>query len=149
MDDVGAALEKILGNPDFARLVKDLGGTDNGDLVNRLPEVMEALGPLLGGSAGTEAKGVEIPTADDGEGAKEAALGDGGGENGLSPPQTVIGRRPFNRADAEKLFLALRPYLGDRRRDLVDRCMSVMKMGDLLKAAGLMSPASGRRSGEA
>ncbi len=149
MEDVGAAVEKILRNPDFARLVKDLGGTDNEDLVNRLPEVMETLGPLLGGSAGTESKGEILPEGDDGEDASEAPVGNGGTENGLSPPQTVIGRRPFNRSDAEKLFLALRPYLGDRRRELVDRCMSVMKMGDLLKAAGLTSPASGRRSGEA
>ena len=53
----------------------------------------------------------------------------------------------YNRTNAERLFLALRPYLGERRRGLVDRCVSVMKMGELLKAVG-MNPGQGE-SGEA
>ena len=145
MEDLGAAVERIMADPAFSKMVKELGGGDGGDLMEKLPRVMETLGPMLGGSV-HEGEGAEKAESrnDDGGDSKPGPVG---GEQ-TAPPQTgiapdgipaAIGRRAWNRSDAEKLFLALKPYLGERRRDLADRCVSLLQMGELLKAAGLIS----------
>ena len=46
-EDIGAAVERILRDPAFSGLVRELGGEDV-DLASRLPEAMKLLGPLLG-----------------------------------------------------------------------------------------------------
>ena len=148
MEDLGAAVERIMADPAFSKMVKELGGGDGGDLMEKLPRVMETLGPMLGGSVHDVEKGQQT-----GESSRPGETGEskpdpGGGEqaapltsspipNGGAP--AMIGRKTWNRSDAEKLFLALKPYLGERRRDLADRCVSLMQMGELLKAAGLIT----------
>lgn len=121
MEDIGAAVERILADPEFARMVKEMGGGERGDLMAKLPEVMETLGPIFGGLGRTGEEGDPPAGAD---------------SQAVAPAGRDPGRTPYNRSNAEKLFLALRPYLGERRRGLVDRCVSVMKMGELLKAVG-------------
>ena len=130
MEDIGAAVERILADPEFGRMVKELGGGESGDLTAKLPEVMETLGPIFGGVGKT---GEERDPAKEAELQSAAPSSEGRG----------AGRVPYNRSNAEKLFLALRPYLGERRRGLVDRCVSVMKMGEILKAVGMTPGASG------
>ena len=145
MEDLGAAVERIMADPAFSRMVKELGGGDGGDLMEKLPRVMETLGPMLGGSAHDGEKGEAASrTGESGESKPDP----GGGEQAAPLPSTpipnggspaMIGRKPWNRSDAEKLFLALKPYLGERRRNLADRGVSLMQMGELLKAAGLIT----------
>ena len=152
MEDLGAAVERIMADPAFSKMVKELGGGDGGDLMEKLPRVMETLGPMLGGSVhdGEGEKKTDSRSDEAGTSEPEPVASKpepGGGEQtaqpgtGIAPggfPAT-IGRRPWNRSDAEKLFVALKPYLGERRRDLADRCVSLLQMGELLKAAGLIS----------
>ncbi len=142
MEDIAAAAERILSNPEFARVVREMGGGDSGDLMSRLPDVMATLGPLLnsvrgpeddsGSGSGPETDGPE-PGRTEGE---EPTISppEKNGESGPMP--AVIGKKPFRKTDAERLFLALRPYLGERRKTMLDRCVSVMQMSDLLKAVG-------------
>ena len=143
MEDLGAAVERIMADPAFGKMVKELGGGDMGDLRERVPQVMETLGPLLGGMDGEK---------DGGEGteakpASREASEDNGADSAV--PAVLTGHKSWDRTNAERLFLALKPYLGDRRRDLVDRCLSVMRMGALLKSAGLTAGLSeGRGSRE-
>ena len=134
MEDIGAAVERIMADPEFARMVKELGG-DGGDLMEKLPGVMETLGPILGGAG----RG-----ADSQNGGKNPDESSGAAEKPVPHPLAPSngGTERYNRTNAERLFLALRPYLGERRRGLVDRCVSVMKMGEILKAVG-MTPGSG------
>ena len=129
-EDIGAAVERILKDPAFSNLVRELGGGDGTDLMGRLPEVMKTLGPILGSGGGG---------ADPGETKPDGPKPDPPpAEQSAAPvPVEVIGKKPFSRGNAEKLFLALRPYLGDRRRTMVDRCVSVMQMTELMKAAGI------------
>ena len=140
MDDLGAAVERIMADPAFSKMVKELGGGDGVDLMEKLPRVMETLGPLLGGSGG-ESAGKKDTGGESTVPETMQASSEGTGETvrtdiyGSIP--ALIGRKPYNRSDAEKLFLALKPYLGQRRRELADRCVSLMQMGELLKAAGL------------
>ncbi len=143
MEDLGAAVERIMADPAFGRMVKEFGGGDVGDLRERVPQVMETLGSLLGGTEGEKdgGEGMEAKPA-----SREASE-DNGAESTV--PAVLTGHKSWDRTNAERLFLALKPYLGDRRRDLVDRCLSVMRMGALLKASGLTSGLSeGRGSRE-
>lgn len=133
MEDLGAAVERIMADPAFSRMVKELGGGDSGDLMEKLPQVMETLGPILGGDNADK-------TADPPPEKKEE---DRKAENPLPQISAVVGKRPYSRTNAEKLFIALRPYLGDRRREMVDRCVQVMQMGDLLRAAGAAAGLNG------
>ena len=154
MEDLGAAVERIMADPAFSRMVKELGGGDGGDLMEKLPKVMETLGPMLGGGNGGEA----VPSSPGSSGTRAAPAessgtaepgaepgAESGAESGAGPAMPAdgilskAGSRPYNRSDAEKLFLALKPYLGERRRELADRCVSLMQMGELMKAAGLLS----------
>ena len=141
MEDLGAAVERIMADPAFSRMVKELGGGDGGDLMEKLPKVMETLGPMLGGGNGGEA----APSSPGSSGTRTAPSepAESGAEPEPAMPAEGImskaGGRPYNRSDAEKLFLALKPYLGERRRELADRCVSLMQMGELMKAAGLLS----------
>ena len=142
MEDLGAAVERIMTDPAFSRMVKELGGGDGGDLMEKLPKVMETLGPMLGGGNGGEA----VPSSPGSSGTRAApAESSEPAESGAGPAMPAdgilskAGSRPYNRSDAEKLFLALKPYLGERRRELADRCVSLMQMGELMKAAGLLS----------
>ena len=57
MEDLGAAVERIMADPAFSKMVKELGGGDGGDLMEKLPRVMETLGPMLGGSVHDGEKG--------------------------------------------------------------------------------------------
>lgn len=142
MEDIAAAAERILSNPEFARVVREMGGGDGGDLMSRLPDVMATLGPLLnsvrasgedlGSGSGTETDGPGPGRTEEEDPAVSSREKDG--ESGPMP--AVIGKKPFRKTDAERLFLALRPYLGERRQIMLDRCVSVMQMSDLLKAVG-------------
>ena len=54
MPDISGMIEKIMQNPEFAGMVKELrgdGGTGDvqGDIMSKLPEVMAMLSPMLGG----------------------------------------------------------------------------------------------------
>ena len=148
MEDLGAAVERIMADPAFGRMVKELGGGDMGDLRERVPQVMETLGPLLGGMGKEKDEEAEEGDTADAPASREVPADNV--ENSAGPA-VLSGHKPYSRTDAERLFLALKPYLGDRRRDLVDRCLSVMRMGALLKAAGLtpgLSDGAGRGSRE-
>ena len=142
MEDLAAAVERIMADPAFGKMVKELGGGDMGDLRERVPQVMETLGPLLGGMDGKK---------DEGEGAAPEPAQRETSDDGADhvKPTVLTVPKSWDRTNAERLFLALKPYLGDRRRDLVDRCLSVMRMGALLKASGLTAGLSeGRGSRE-
>ena len=103
--------------------------------MNRLPDVMAALGPFLN-SVGDGKKDPSDGADPGGEG--EEMSGESRAEEAESGSlPAVIGKKPFRKTDAERLFLALKPYLGERRQNMVDRCVSVMQMSNLLKAAGV------------
>ena len=136
-EDIGAAVERIMRDPAFAGLVKELGGGESADLMSRLPEVMKTIGPILGavGEKGPAQEAADTEASPDPAPAKQ--------ETAAPVPVEVLGKKPFSKSNAEKLFLALKPYLGNRRRDMVDRCVSVMRMSELMKAAGIAGTVSG------
>lgn len=131
-DDIASMVEKIMQNPEFREIVGELRGSRENnpggdDLMSRLPEVMASLSPLLS-SAGTGA-------------------GDSSSEKG-SPPNDggetpVVSGGKFNRKNAERLLAALKPYLRASRCGIIDKCMSVMQISELIGAAGGLGAIAG------
>ena len=108
--DLNAVLEGILKNPDFQKLASDLGKTPDGeDPLSRLPKMLATVAPLLEGKKEEEKVEMEIrPSA-----------------------------QKLNKNNAERLLTALKPYLSENRRALVDQCVNVLQIGDLVSALGL------------
>ena len=121
--DIGSIVERIMKDPEFVGLVNELRGTENGevpdpaDISSRLPEMLRGLAPMLG------------------SGEKKEEDGKKGEEEKEPVPAPRFGS--FNRANAERLLAALKPYLGERRREMIARCVSVLQITDLIGAAGL------------
>jgi hypothetical protein len=124
-EDIGSMVEKIIGNPEFQTLVGELRGSSSGEqpdadaLMSRLPEVMARLSPLL--SSAESAPDHTKPPAD----------------------APVVSGGKFNRKNAERLLAALKPYLRASRCGIIDKCMSVMQIGDLIGAAGGLGALTG------
>lgn len=130
-DDIASVVEKIMGNPEFQDMVKELRGENaasGGDLMERLPEVMAALSPILA-SSGTGKESGGTAEMNGGE------AGDGKGDEGPAP--VVRGGR-LNRRNAERLLAALRPYLSAGRCGIIDKCVSVMQITEMIDASGAL-----------
>ena len=135
-EDLSAAIEKIMKNPEFVGLVKELRGSDESvertseELMAKLPEVMEQLSPMFGGSGGDSPK-------------EEKAESDGSAD----VPAPIITKSPgsFNKSNAERLLRALKPYLSERRCSVIDQCVSVMQLTDLIGASGVLNGLTGRQ----
>lgn len=122
-DQLQNAVQSILRDPAFGKLLSEVQGKREDEppavpaitpeMMAKLPQMMTALAPLVGSSAGeSHAKkegGDTKSTANDAE------------------------RR-------KKLLMALRPYLSEGRRDALDGIVKVTEMTDLL--GGLHLPGS-------
>ena len=109
-EDLNGVLEGILKNPEFLKLANELKGSGAGeDPLSRLPEMLATVAPLLEGKKEEEKVELEIrPSA-----------------------------QKLNKNNAERLLTALKPYLSENRRALVDQCVNVLQIGDLVSALGL------------
>ena len=120
MPDISGMIEKIMQNPEFAGMVKELrgdGGTGDvqGDIMSKLPEVMAMLSPMLGG---------------------QGKLGDGGPKEEKSEKNSEIRHLKsidrYDKTRATRLMSALKPYLSPERCTMIDKCMSVLQLGDVM-----------------
>ncbi len=122
-NDIGGIISKIIKNPEFAEMVKEIKGSNesSGDvqkeMLDKLPEVMSMVSPLLSSSSETaESKGQN-------------------GEQVEQPKESKIGKK-YDKGNAEKLMRALKPYLKPERQQMIDRCMSVMQLSDVVNTLG-------------
>lgn len=120
-NDISGMIAKIIQNPEFADMVKEIRGGDEStdevqkEMMEKLPGVLSMVSPLIGGNAS------EGETKDRSEGEKS--------EEKPAPPKYDKGR-------AEKLMGALKPYLKPERQQIIDKCMSVMQLSDVMGAFG-------------
>ena len=129
-DDIASMVEKIMQNPEFREIVGELRGSRENnpggdDLMSRLPEVMASLSPLLSSAGSGEAPPDQGSPPNDG---------------GETP---VVSGGKFNRKNAERLLAALKPYLRASRCGIIDKCMSVMQISELIGAAGGLGAIAG------
>lgn len=118
--DLSEMLKKIIENPEFAGMVSELRGDGDSEsasreMLEKLPGVMEMVKPMLesGAAANHEEK-------------KES-------DKQLNQPQVL---KKYDKARAEKLMYALKPYLSTTRCEIIDKCVSVLQIGDVMSVLG-------------
>ncbi len=125
--DLSAIISKIIRNPEFGEMVREIRGDDDAgktqeELLSALPGVMESVAPLLGGIGG--------------EKNDNKAEEDSAGEAAESKAVSVGSFQKYDRCRAEKLMCALKPYLKPERCQVIDRCLSLLQLGDVMGAIG-------------
>ena len=124
-EDLSSVIEKIIKNPEFAGMVSEIKGgsqESSGDvsqeMMKKLPDVMKMVSSMFGGS--DSGKDEVQPTA-------------------LTKPSSSgvgLPSAKYDKARAEKLLHALKPYLNSGRGEIIDRCLSVMQISDIARAVG-------------
>lgn len=113
--DISAIISKIIENPEFAGMVNDLrgGGGDSAqtskEMLDKLPEVMKMVSPMFSGKTS---------------------------EKSSSPVPVKTGGVKYDKVRATKLMQALKPYLSHERGEIIDKCVSVMQIGDIVESLG-------------
>ncbi len=118
--DLSEMLKKIIENPEFAGMVGELRGDGDSEsasreMLEKLPGVMEMVKPMLE-SGGTGEKSQE-------------------NEKKENEPHPAILKK-YDKVRAEKLMCALKPYLNPTRCEMIDKCISVMQIGDVMNVLG-------------
>ncbi len=150
--DISALLKQVMENPQFGAMVDSMKGQLGGDggsldlsgMLEKLPTLMNVLGPMMGSGGTGQNTGEAVPAAAVAEEEKaEPAAAPVGAQN-----QLRLGEKPFfkpgSRDKRNKLLAALKPYLSPARCSLVDRAMSAMQLGELL---GTVMPGDGQGQG--
>ena len=122
--DISAMIKGIMGNPEFASLVKELKGDDGknggdvqGEIMDKLPEILSMLSPMMSG-------------------AKEQSEPSKSQANSPTVPLLPKSIEKHDKAKAERLMTAIKPYLSPERCAIIDKCMSVMQIGDIMNVLG-------------
>ncbi len=142
--DISALLKQVMENPQFGAMVDSMKGQLGGDggtldlsgVMDKLPTLMNVLGPMMGqmgqnpASDATKEEAVPAASVENEPPAEAVATS--------AVPQNPIGLgngpffKPGSRDKRNKLLAALKPYLSPARCSLVDRAMSAMQLGELL-----------------
>ena len=132
MPDLTQTVESIMSSPEFAGIINELRGGDTsgsapplaqGEILSRLPEVMAMLKPLIGTGNSAESSAPPIKNEPEPE---------------TIPPEAkavaAILPKKYDKSRAEKLMAALKPYLSSNRCEIIDKCVSVMQITDVMEA---------------
>ncbi|MBQ8641284.1 MAG: hypothetical protein IJ480_03630 [Clostridia bacterium] len=151
--DISGMLRQMMDNPQFGAMVNavksqmgdgESGGMDMAKMMEKLPEMMQMLGPVMGAFAQKEDSHTadEEPVKTDEHKAQEADAEKKEAEVQDSEEKEEAGAgklpegsymfKPGNRDKRNKLLCALKPYLSPARCALVDRAMSAMQLGEIL-----------------
>lgn len=151
--DLSGMLRQVMENPQFGQMIQAMkaqmgtdgnGGVDPAKVMEKMPEMMAMLGPVLGNMGQPDSKpessaAGNTDTAEKGEekseetGQTEEASQEINHSDGTQFSQFgSMFFRPGSREKRNKLLSALKPYLSPARCALVDRAMSAMQMGELL-----------------
>ena len=134
--DISSMINKIISDPSFAEMIGGMKGTESGktaeemsrDIASKLPDVMAMLAPMLSssGDGKKETDNIDPP----GEaGNKESASKSSSGKSDMVS-------KKYDKAHAEKLLYAIKPYLSRNRCEIIDKCVSVMQITDVVNAFG-------------
>lgn len=127
--DISEMVKGIMQNPEFAGLIRELRGEQGkdssdvqGEIMKKLPEIMSMLGPMLNGQSGGEKQDSTPKTSKDGRSGEAAGA------------KLVKSLDKFDKTKAARLMSALKPYLSHERCEMIDKCMSVIQIGDVMTA---------------
>lgn len=124
-EDLTSVIEKIIQNPEFAGMVNSMRGESeqkntadiSKEMMNKLPGVMSMVSSML------NSDGEENTKHKNSDESKKI--------------NSVLSGLNISRHDkdkAEKLLRALRPYLNGNRCEIIDKCVSVMQITDVVGA---------------
>jgi len=124
-EDLSSVIEKIIKNPEFAGMVNEIkgGGQESAsdvseEMMKKLPDVMKMVSSMFGSNETKTDKAADA----------------------VSEPNLIETKLPlskkYDKARAEKLLYALKPYLHGGRGDIIDKCLSVMQISDIARAIG-------------
>ncbi|MBQ9996936.1 MAG: hypothetical protein IJP32_11225 [Clostridia bacterium] len=128
---ISQMVEQIMKNPELTGIINELrGGTGNAtpvsqtEILSHLPDVMAMLKPFTGGQGEREAAAPEkeeksepVPKTEEPAKAVSAVL-----------------PKKYDKNRAEKLMGALKPYLSRDRCEIIDKCVSVIQITDIVEA---------------
>ena len=125
-EDLSSVIRKIIENPEFAGMVSELRGDGNiegtsQEMLSKLPDVMAMVQPMIEAAESEEKK--QNP--------------EGKEENWEKREKNIpILPGKYDKTRAEKLMYALKPYLNPSRCEMIDKCISVMQLGDVMNVFG-------------
>lgn len=139
-DDLSTIIGKIVQNPEFAEMVGSIKGEEGGgntaditnEMMSKLPDILSMVSPMLGGISEKDEK----KEKDEREDKKD----NGDPENASAVSAHPIsshhdkGLKKYDKSRAEKLLCALKPYLNRERCEIIDKCVSVMQITDVVGA---------------
>ncbi len=140
---IAQMVEQILQNPEFAGIVSELRGSggeaqtpvvSQAEILSRLPDVMAMLKPLVGETAG--AVSVNTAPAPEDIPVPETASSAEIPQKTEEPVKAASAGLPkkYDKNRAEKLMAALKPYLNRNRCEIIDKCVSVIQITDIVEA---------------
>lgn len=127
---IAQMVEQIMKNPELTGIINELrGGTEGApavsqaEILSHLPDVMAMLKPMTGEASGAVPEIAE-PSAQSSETAAP--------QENVKAVSAVP--KKYDRNRAEKLMAALKPYLNETRCDIIDKCVSVLQITDIVGA---------------
>lgn len=128
---IGQMVEQIMKNPELTGIINELRGASDGtpavsqaEILSHLPDVMAMLKPMVGDTSG--------PPPEKRESAAESTEAPAPEETAKAVSAAVP--KKYDRNRAEKLMAALKPYLNETRCDIIDKCVSVLQITDVVGA---------------
>ena len=116
-NDIASMISKIVQNPEFVGMVNELRGDGKSpeatqkEMLEKLPEVVGMVAPMLGEE-------------------------DGAQPHEKSPSKTGQKQKKYDKVRATKLMQAIKPYLSGGRAEIIDKCVSVMELTDVVGSLG-------------
>ncbi len=130
---IAQMVEQIMKNPELTGIINELRGTSGGtpavsqeEILSHLPDVMAMLKPMTG-DGDTSGPPPEIP-ASPAQSSETAAP-----QENVKAVSAAFPKK-YDRNRAEKLMAALKPYLNETRCDIIDKCVSVLQITDVVGA---------------
>ncbi len=124
-DDLSAIIGKIVQNPEFAEMVSSIKGDSKpnnsenitNEMMSKLPDVLAMVSPML-------------------EGKNENNIGDSDRDKSdishASDKSAPLNK--YDKGKAERLLKSLKPYLRSERCEIIDKCVSMMQITDVMGA---------------
>jgi len=138
--DIGQMVEQIMKNPEFTGIINELRGgsgdappVSQGEILSRLPDVMSMLKPLIG-EGGGKTEETPVKTDSSAETIPPERQDSVPASAEASKAVSALLPKRYDKNRAEKLMSALKPYLNASRCEIIDKCVSVMQITDVVGA---------------
>ena len=133
---IAQAVEQIMKNPELTGIINELrGGSGNAppvsqtEILSHLPDVMAMLKPFAGTSDTDPAVTAKTQVA-----AEENRIEEHGKAEKNGKAVSSVQPNKYDKDRAEKLMAALKPYLSRNRCEIIDKCVSVIQITDIVEA---------------